>query len=127
MINIDSLMNIGNIDEVGLVEKEFFNQGYIYKNYENFKNKQGICYISEYQTDVIDCNCIEGEDYETYNSMLDKVNNAYDYYKIDETKISKNCVLDMVFEMLDWQSFDTLLDEYIENLDEDCFMKGDDE
>ena len=44
---------IGKITDNGIVEKEYFGQGFIYKNYNNFKDKKGICYISEYQADKI--------------------------------------------------------------------------
>lgn len=116
-------MKIGRILKNGIVEKEYFRQGYIYKNYDNFKNKKGICYIAEYQSDKIDDKSIEGIDYETYDSMMKHINWAYETYKIDETKYSKELMLDSVFEGVDWQHFSTLLDEFIECLDDECFLE----
>lgn len=118
-------MEIGKILSNGKVEKEYFMEGYIYKNKKNFDNKEGICYIAEYQCgdNIIDKRSLEGKDYETYNSMLEKVDKAYKDYNIDETKYGKETMLESVFEDLDWQYFDTLLFEYIDSLDEDCFRK----
>lgn len=114
-------MEVGKILSNGKVEKEYFREGYIYKNKNNFDNKVGICYIAEYQCEdnIINKKSIEGKDYETYNSMLEKVEKAYKDYNIDETKYSKEDLLESVFEGLDWQHFDTLLFDYIDSLDEE--------
>ena len=44
---------VGNITKDGLIEKEYYSQGYIYKNVPNYWAKKGICYISEYQGETV--------------------------------------------------------------------------
>lgn len=120
-------MEIGKIVN-NKVEKEFFRQGHIYKNTDNFEKKSGICYIAEYQCDydVLDNESVEGRDYETYDSMKEQVDKAYKMYNIDETKYRKETMLATVFEMVDWQFFSTLLYEVIDSLDDEYFLKEDD-
>lgn len=80
-------MEIGKISPDGTVEKDFYVQGWIYKNYDNFEKKKGVCYVPE----------LSDEKY-TYDDFL---------------KICKNdkTLARLVFELVDWQHPETLADE----------------
>ena len=107
-------MEIGKILWNGTVEKEYHGQGFIYKNYENFKNKTGICYISEYGTD----NIKEDDDYYTYEIMEKETEQAFNDYNVDREKHSVSDMIETVFDMVDWQSYTTLLYELIGGLED---------
>ena len=113
---------IGDILEDGTVKKEYFRQGYIYKNFANFYRKDGICYISEYQTDKITKESKEGEDYETYLSLYLKVKKAFESERVNQEKYSIEDFTETIMNDLDWQYPDTLIQESIEALDDEYFL-----
>ena len=113
---------IGEILEDGTVKKEYFRQGYIYKNFANFYRKDGICYISEYQTDKITKESKEGEDYETYLSLYLKVKKAFESERVNQEKYSIEDFTETIMNDLDWQYPDTLIQESIEALDDEYFL-----
>lgn len=113
---------IGNILEDGTVEKEYFRQGNVYKNYANFYRKEGICYISEYQADKITKKSKEGEDYETYQSIYNKVKEAFKIERVNQEKYSIEDFTETIMNDLDWQYADSLIPEYIEALDDEYFL-----
>lgn len=115
---------IGKILEDGTIEKEYYRQGYIYKNYENFYKREGICYVSEYDSTNINDGGI------SFEGICEEV---VDYLKdcdVDLNKITDNQIANMaedLFEELDWQYvgsliMDSWLEEYIENLPNDSFI-----
>ena len=116
---------IGEILEDGTVKKEYFRQGNIYKNYTNFYRKEGVCYISEYQADKITKSSKPGEDYETYNSLYNKVEMAFEIKKVNQQKYSIEDFTETIMNDLDWQTADNLISEYIDALDEDYFLEDD--
>lgn len=80
---------IGEILEDGEVEKGQTNQGLVYKNPLAFRQKNGICYISELH------------DYGyTYEDILNESNGNED-------------IANIIFNHLDWQSPSTLYHEYV--------------
>lgn len=109
------------------IESDYSGNGYIFKDMENFHNKKGICYISEYGLeefedaidegerltiqDIIDCDF--GVD---YRSCIEKVDNHLRDYGIR----TENAVLERIAESIlcscDWQYFDTELDQ--QNIDD---------
>ena len=113
---------IGEILEDGTVKKEYFRQGYIYKNFANFYRKDGICYISEYQTDKITKESEEGKDYETYQSIYNKVKQAFESERVNQEKYSIEDFTETIMNDLDWQYPDTLIQESIEALDDEYFL-----
>jgi len=112
-------MEIGKILEDGTVQKGYTAQGFVYKNDENFENKSGICYISEYSTNNIN---EEPESCETYESIIEQVEEAYKIYHVNPAAYPVEKLAAVVFEMVDWQGFGTLLYEVIDCLDDDCFL-----
>lgn len=113
-------MEIGKILEDGTIEKEYSGQGFIYKNDENFENKTGICYVSEYGASNVQDD--DGDGYETYESMKEQTEQAYKDLEINPVTYPIEKLIAVVFEMLDWQGFGTLLYEVIECLDDECFL-----
>lgn len=118
---------IGKILEDGAVKKEYFQEGHIYKNICNFYRQDGICYISEGQADKIDKNSKPGEDYETYQTIFEKVQEAYKHSKIDENKYSIKDFTETIFHDLNWQSPDALIIDSIDALDDEYFLDKDNE
>lgn len=113
---------IGDILKDGTVKKEYFRQGYIYKNFANFYKKDGICYISEYQTDKITKESKEGKDYETYQSIYNKVKKAFESERVNQERYSIEDFTETIMNDLDWQYPDTLIQESIEALDDEYFL-----
>lgn len=121
------------IIENGIVKEiqfECSENGQIYKDMEKFRNKKGLCYVSEYgieefedaikegktltEQDIIDL-CI-GVD---YRSCLTAVDNYLRDYGIR----TENAVLEIIAESIlcscDWQYFDTeLISQDIEHIEE---------
>lgn len=133
---------IGNIAKDGLIEKEYYRQGYIYKNIPNYWAKKGICYISEYQGETvakpimgvdgkqrvdkfgeeeyednyyITKNSKEGKDFETYKSIQEVAKFALEneFGKSNEKDIK--FLANEIFDMVDWQFASSLADELAEN------------
>lgn len=113
---------IGYILEDGTVEKKYLRQGNIYKNFANFYRKDGICYIAEGQTDKITPKSKEGEDYETYRSLYNKVKQAFEDEKVNQVKYSIEDFTETIMCDLDWQCADSLITEYIDALDDEYFL-----
>ena len=133
---------IGNITKDGLIEKEYYSQGYIYKNVPNYWAKKGICYISEYQGEAvakpligidgkqridefgeeeyeedyyITENSKEGKHFETYNSIQNVAKFALEneFGKSNEKDI--RFLANEIFDMVDWQFASSLASELVEN------------
>ncbi len=113
---------IGKILEDGTVKKEYFQEGHIYKNICNFYRQDGICYISEGQVDKIDKNSKPGEDYETYQTIYEKVKEAYEKARIDEKKYRLKDFVVTIFDDLTWQSVEAMTMDSIDALDNEYFL-----
>lgn len=113
---------IGKILEDGTVKKEYFQEGHIYKNICNFYRQDGICYISEGQVDKIDKNSKPGEDYETYQTIYEKVKEAYEKARIDEKNIDLKIFVATIFDDLTWQSVEAMTMDSIDALDNEYFL-----
>lgn len=118
---------IGKILEDGIIQKEFFRQGYIYKNFENFYKREGICYVSEYDGDKV------GEAGISYDGIRESVLNYLILSDVDINKVPEEAINKMiyeVFECVDWQYVnslidgDQILDEYIDNFPKKFFIKS---
>ena len=86
---------IGHFDpKAKYFKREYFRQGYIYKNYPAYKENNKVCYIPELS--------------------------GYLYTRQDFLDIAKGNqkLADYLFESVDWQSPETLLDE-LETNEED--------
>lgn len=101
---------IGNILPDGTIEKQYHGQGWIYKNFEAFKNKtENICYVSEYDEDEIS----EGVGYrykdfvKMAQEFIDNDKEVTEYCKQEETTAED--IAENLFEMVDWQSPETLI------------------
>ena len=136
----------GKILDSGKIEKEYFRQGYIYKNIPNYWAKKGVCYISEFQGEqvakpILDSNgnvrkdefgeemysdeyyitenAKEGIDFETYTSIRKLAcNELFDneLYYVDEKEVE--IFAHTLFDMVDWQFASTLADELVESWEE---------
>lgn len=82
---------IGEILENGEIEKGESSQGMIYKDYEAFKNKSGVCYVPE----------LDDKQY-TYSDFLDLVT-------------GNENLAEIIFSLVDWQSPETKLEELVSN------------
>lgn len=108
---------IGKVLEDGTIEKEFHGQGYIYKNYENFYTREGVCYVPEYGGNKIDNAGV------TYDDIRNEVIDLHSC-KINIENVSNKEIDTMivdVFNTVDWQHTSTLisedwLDGYVENI-----------
>jgi len=85
------------------------NFGFIYKDYEAFMEASGkeVCYIPEF----LDNTSLEGVEY---------IDEKHGYTRFDIERLCKDHGFDtaMVFEMLDWQSPETLIGELAEQEEE---------
>lgn len=101
------MKTIGKLLPNNKVELHWSGQGYIYKNFEAFKNKTNeICYIPEYGID--EENNIE-QSY-TYNDFLEF---ATEYLKNNKGyKLTPEQFAEELFNIVDWQSVEVLIDEY---------------
>lgn len=113
---IDEVMcqEIGKILEDGTIEKEYFGQGYIYKNYENYYKREGKCYVAELE---------KGKKIEeagiSYQGIAEEVCDYLLLCGVDVTKVPKKIIDGMVedvFETVDWQNTSSLIygDEHLE-------------
>lgn len=103
---------IGKITKEGKIEKEYHGQGYIYKNFENFYKREGICYVSEYDGDSVETGGI------SYSGILEDVCDYLVLCGVDLTKVPDKIIEGMVedvFETVDWQFTTSLImgDEYL--------------
>lgn len=114
---------IGKILKDGTVKKEYFQEGHIYKNICNFYRQDGICYISEGQADKINKKSKPGEDYETYQTIYNKVKEAYEKAGIDEKKYKLKYFVETIFNDLNWQTVEALTMDSIDALDNEYFLE----
>lgn len=118
---------IGRILEDGTVEKEYFRQGWIYKNYEKFYKREGKCYVAEYEeeTNIADVGI-------SYDGIYEEVCDYLSLCGVNITKVPEETIEGMVedvFLTVDWQFTCSLIDgdeylqEYVEELPDECFYK----
>ena len=88
---MNKFYQIGEILEDGTIEKGVSSQGMIYKSLEAFINKTGVCYVPE----------LDDTEY-TYTDFENLVNGNEELARV-------------LFDMVDWQSPETKLDELVEN------------
>lgn len=98
---------IGKLIGNNKVELEWSGQGYIYKNFEAFKNKTDeICYIPEYGVD-------EEDNIEQSYTYKDFIDFATEYLKNNPNcEFTTEQVAEELFYTVDWQSVEVLMDEY---------------
>lgn len=118
---------IGEILEDGTVKKEYFQEGHIYKNSANFYRKEGICYISKYQTDKINKKSKPGEDYETYQTLYEKVKKYCKDKGVNTEKYTIKEFTETIFNDLNWQCAETLIIDSVDALDDEYFLDNDNE
>lgn len=114
---------IGKIYPNGTIEKEYYRQGNIYKNYANFFKREGICYIPEFEENA--------QDGVTFNDIVDEVKDYLVDKNVNLDKIPQNTIEDMAFEVfdtVDWQYTSTLISDdwlegWIENFPSKYFLK----
>ncbi len=125
---LESIMchEVGKVLEDGTIEKEHYRQGYIYKNYENFYKREGICYVSEYDgTNINEAGIsFEGICEEVIDYLRE---NGVDLNKVADKKIED--MAEDLFEEVDWQYVSSLisdgwLEEYLEDFSDDMFING---
>ena len=84
-------------------EMQGYNNGFIFKSFENYQNGKEICYIPEF---------IQGlNDYQEY------VSGERGYTRQDFEKLCENTKIDSdyLFELVDWQHPKTLLSELLDD------------
>ena len=83
-------------------EVQGLNNGFIFKSFENYQNGKEICYIPENAS---------GYDFKEF---LDE---SYGYTRKDFEKLCEGTRIDpdYLFELVDWQFPQTLLDELLSN------------
>lgn len=120
---------IGNIASDGVIEKEFYCQGYIYKDFDAFENKTNeICYVPEYSGDNIEDTVSVREDNKyTYKDFVRIAQEFIDMNEDVKRYCEKNGetaedIARNVFEMVDWQHPETLIDEFENN---GCYIEED--
>lgn len=97
---------IGEIHSDNRIEKEYTGNGFIYKNLNAFYNKTDeVCYINELD---------ENEFYQkgvgyTYNDFYELVKN---YFNERNINLGIEKYAEIVFSMCDWQSPETILNEF---------------
>lgn len=118
---------IGEIKTDGTVEKGATDQGYVYKNYENFYKRQGKCYVAEHE---------EEKNIEevgiTYDGIYEEVCDYLLLCGVDVTKVPEeriNGMVEDVFDTVDWQFTSSLIyEDYlageVAELPNECFFSG---
>jgi len=101
---------VGKILPSGKIEKEYFGQGFVYKNFDAFNNKTDeICYVSEHDSDVISEGV--GHKYKDFvrigQEFIDSDEDVKAYCKREN--VSAEGIAEQLFEMVDWQSPETLI------------------
>ena len=84
-------------------EVQGYNNGFIFKSFENYKNGKEICYIPENASGDYD-----------FKEFLDE---SYGYTRKDFEKLCKDTKIEpeYLFELVDWQQPETLLSELLNN------------
>lgn len=130
--NVQSILckEIGKVLEDGTIEKEYYRQGYIYKSFENFYKREGICYVSEYDGEKID------EAGVSYDGIKDDVIDYLVACGINIEKVPESMIETMVedvFETVDWQypcsliQGDEWLEEYVNDFPKEYFLEKEEE
>ena len=107
------MKTIGRILKNGEIEHEYFCQGFIYKNFERFDTKsKKICYAGEY-----DENEKDGYSYYDFlriaNEFINKNKDVKKYLKSEYGNgTSIHDIARNLFDMVDWQSPETLVDQW---------------
>jgi hypothetical protein len=83
-----------------------FNNGIIFKDYEAYKKGDEVCYISEFATD------------KTILTEQEARKVGFTRYQLEALCTPYGLDTDFVFELLDWQSPESLIPELIENMGE---------
>lgn len=79
------LDNFGNIE---LLEREYHEQGYVYKDYNGIDNPNEVCYVPELREETY-----------TFNEIVELCDNDVDFATT-------------IFEELNWQSPEVLIEEF---------------
>lgn len=80
-----------------------YNKGFIYKDYEAYLIGNEVCYISEYATDKVFLTEDEAREV------------GYTRFQLETLCAPHDIDTDYLFETLDWQSPETLLDEFTQD------------
>jgi len=90
---------IGKLNSDGTIEKSYYNQGYIYKDFKAYEQKKDvICYVPEFNDDGY-----TPKDFQLLAETAFKDNNW---------KGNPQVLADLLFDTVDWQSPETLIDEW---------------
>lgn len=118
---------IGYINDDGTYEKEHYGQGYIYKNYENFYRRKGVCYVSEHDGNTLEDGGI------SFDGICEEICDYLFLCGVDINKVPTNLIETMakdVFMTVDWQYVTSLiqgdeyLSEYVEEFPEYYFREN---
>lgn len=104
---------VGQILPDGTIEKEYYGQGWIYKNWNAFENKTDeICYVGEHDEDKL----AEGVGYK-YNDFvrlaqefINRNEDVQEYCK--ENNVTAEDIALNLFEAVDWQDPTTEIDQW---------------
>jgi hypothetical protein len=89
-----------------------FNGGYIYKSYEEYLKGDQVCYIPEFATELDTLTEEEAREV------------GYTRFQLEELCAPYDIDTDYLFELLDWQSPETLIDELASYDHEDYENEG---
>ena len=112
---------IGTITENGFVEKDYSAQGIIFKDYDAFEKKEGICYIPELTGDFVE-SYPTPEGYQRNERGIYKTNEkgeiiefiefatTYSYQDFVEELGGNEVLAEVLFDLVDWQHPSSLID-----------------
>ena len=83
------MLKVGEIKENGEIVRDYYREGFIFKDDEAFKNKKGTCYVAELSDNKY-----------TYDDILAIANN-------------NEFIANELYATVDWQHPSTLYDEWI--------------
>lgn len=91
-------------------EVQGFNFGFIYKDYEEYLKGDTVCYIGEFATEK--------------NVLTEEEANQVGYtrFQLEALCAPYGLDTDYLFETLDWQSPETLVDEMVTNIENDNYL-----
>lgn len=113
---------VGQILPSGKIEKEFYMQGFIYKNPKAFFEKTDeVCYVPEYSSDSLTDKEGVDENYKyTYKDFvrisqkfIDDNEDVQEYCQKNDMTAEDVAV--NLFEFVDWQAPETLIDDWENN------------
>ena len=84
-----------------------FNNGFIFKSYEEYLKGDQVCYINEFATDLEVLTEEEAREV------------GYTRFQLEELCAPYDIDTDYLFELLDWQSPESLIDELASWVDDD--------